>query len=62
MLRRVFITGANSGIGFELAKQYISRGDDVALFDVHFNEQTKQSLIEVMLFPTKPSNPQVFYL
>lgn len=47
MLRRVFITGANSGIGFELAKQYISRGDDVALFDVHFNEQTKQSLSEL---------------
>ena len=27
-----------------MAKQYISRGDDVALFDLHFNEQTKQSL------------------
>jgi len=47
MLRRVFITGANSGIGFELAKQYISRGDDVALFDLHFNEQTKQSLSDL---------------
>ncbi|MEZ7186566.1 SDR family NAD(P)-dependent oxidoreductase [Pseudoalteromonas sp. DY56-GL22] len=47
MLRRVFITGANSGIGFELAKQYISRGDDVALFDLHFNEHTKQSLSEL---------------
>lgn len=47
MLRRVFITGANSGIGFELAKQYILRGDDVALFDLHFCEQTKQSLGEL---------------
>ena len=47
MLRRVFITGANTGVGFELAKQYISLGDDVALFDLHFSEQTKQSLIEL---------------
>lgn len=47
MLRRVFITGANCGVGFELAKQYISRGDDVALFDLHFNEQTKLSLSEL---------------
>ncbi|MBU77502.1 MAG: hypothetical protein CMK63_10945 [Pseudoalteromonadaceae bacterium] len=44
MLRRVFITGSNSGIGFELAKQYIRRGDDVALFDKQFSDITKQTL------------------
>jgi len=44
MLRRVFITGANSGIGFELAKQYISRGDDVALFDTF--QRTNKTIVK----------------
>ena len=44
MIRRVFITGANSGLGFELAKQYIKRGDDVALFDIRFSQQSKHAL------------------
>jgi short-subunit dehydrogenase len=50
MLKRVFITGANSGVGYELAKQYILRGDDVALFDLHFSEQTKQRLTKLADF------------
>lgn len=47
MLRRVFITGANSGVGFELAKHYIRRGDDVALFGFQFSNKTRHALIEL---------------
>ena len=35
MSRRVLITGAASGLGLELARAYLGRGDEVILTDVH---------------------------
>lgn len=40
--KTVYITGAGSGIGQELAKRYIKTGANLALFDLCFSEQTKE--------------------
>lgn len=40
----VYITGAGSGIGQELAKRHIRQGASLALFDLRFSESAKQIL------------------
>ncbi len=35
MTRRVFITGAASGLGLDLAREYLAAGDEVILTDIH---------------------------
>lgn len=35
MTRRVFITGAASGLGLALAREYLAAGDEVILTDIH---------------------------
>ena len=37
---RVLITGGNGFIGSHLAEQLIDQGDEVTLFDTHFNSNT----------------------
>ncbi|KZY74199.1 hypothetical protein A3740_17245 [Oleiphilus sp. HI0068] len=41
----IYITGAASGIGQEIARRYVKTGANLALFDLKFDEQAK-SLIE----------------
>ncbi len=47
MQKRIFITGAASGIGHELAKRYTQQGDIVVLFDRQNTEETEIELKKI---------------
>jgi len=39
-IKTVYITGAASGLGQEIARRYASQGTNLALFDIHFDEES----------------------
>lgn len=44
MNKRIYITGGASGIGFQLAKNYVLQGADVTIFDIQAIENAEASL------------------
>lgn len=47
----VFITGAASGIGLEVAKRYAAMGANLALFDLRVTDEVTQSIIDTCQSP-----------
>lgn len=60
MTRRVVITGAASGIGLEIAQQFIALGDQVAICDVSQSalDEVKKDIPEIKAHRCDVSDPQ----